>query len=192
MPPAQSHRTRVGATVAYNLRFPGQYYGLETGLNQNYHRDYDPAVGRYIESDPLGLKAGVNTYGYVGARPTMRVDPLGLAPNDYLECLIQQSMSNSPLNCGDVLMREAADTLRDRMCTSVKCTTTCALINFVGKDFEEAVANAYKEMALKVLEHIAETTASAAAKKAIPVVGEISIAHDAIGTIRCVTNCVKN
>ena len=37
----------------------------ETGLNQNCHRDYDSAVGRYIESDPAGLKAGINTYAYV-------------------------------------------------------------------------------------------------------------------------------
>ena len=38
--------------VSYNLRFPGQYYRAETGLNQNYFRDYDPLIGRYIESDP--------------------------------------------------------------------------------------------------------------------------------------------
>jgi RHS repeat-associated protein len=63
---------------AYNLRFPGQYYQAETGLNYNYYRDYDPLTGRYIESDPVGLTGGINTYAYVAGRPTMATDPQGL------------------------------------------------------------------------------------------------------------------
>jgi RHS repeat-associated protein len=66
----------------YNLRFPGQYYQAETGLNQNVNRDYDPAVGSYTESDRMGLAAGVNTYAYVRGKPTSRVDPLGLITTD--------------------------------------------------------------------------------------------------------------
>jgi RHS repeat-associated protein len=62
----------------YNLRFPGQYYQTETGLNYNYFRDYDPQTGRYVESDPIGLKAGVNTYAYAAADPLTYFDPLGL------------------------------------------------------------------------------------------------------------------
>jgi RHS repeat-associated protein len=45
-------------TFIYNLRFAGQYYQAETGLNYNYHRDYDAAVGRYRQSDPIGLRGG--------------------------------------------------------------------------------------------------------------------------------------
>lgn len=43
----------------------------------NYFRDYDPQTGRYIESDPVGLGAGVNTYAYVSDNPIAMVDPLG-------------------------------------------------------------------------------------------------------------------
>ena len=49
---------------SFNLRFPGQYYDAETGLHYNYFRDYDPSVGRYVESDPIGLDGGVNTFAY--------------------------------------------------------------------------------------------------------------------------------
>jgi RHS repeat-associated protein len=65
-------------TFVYNLRFPGQQFDAETNLNYNYFRDYDPAVGRYVESDRIGLRGGLNTYNYAFFRPSQLVDPLGL------------------------------------------------------------------------------------------------------------------
>ena len=80
-------------TFPYNLRFPGQYYDAETGLNQNWNRDYDPVVARYVESDPLGLAGGsYSTYTYVLNRPTMSADPSGLYDCTY-------SISAHSMNC---------------------------------------------------------------------------------------------
>lgn len=61
-----------------NLRLPGQYYDQETDLHHNYFRDYNPKLGRYIQSDPIGLAGGINTFAYVGGNPLRFFDPLGL------------------------------------------------------------------------------------------------------------------
>ena len=62
-----------------DLRFPGQWFQAETGLHQNWMRDYDPTTGRYIQADPLGLVDGASVYGYALQNPGRYVDPRGEA-----------------------------------------------------------------------------------------------------------------
>jgi RHS repeat-associated protein len=72
-----------GGTFLYNLRFQGQFYMAEdAGYRDNGFRRFDTWTSRYLQSDPIGLKGGVNTYGYVGSNPLTWSDRLGLKPGD--------------------------------------------------------------------------------------------------------------
>jgi RHS repeat-associated protein len=91
----------VSGTITQNLRFPGQYFDVESGWNHNGFRDYLPALGRYVEPDPLAMqgsaryydpqigksvsedpirfKGGTDFYTYVGNAPLKYIDPFGLS-----------------------------------------------------------------------------------------------------------------
>lgn len=69
----------VSGTTTVNLRFPGQYFDQETSLHYNYFRYYDPSTGRFLRSDPIGLRGGLNTYAYVLNSPLKYSEPFGLA-----------------------------------------------------------------------------------------------------------------
>jgi RHS repeat-associated protein len=94
---------------------PGQYFDAETGLFYNYYRDYDPQTARYVESDPIGLAGGLNTYGYARQNPLRHVDPTGQAtvcvvgasPQDlcYEDCFwreVRVCLLGVPAGCGVV------------------------------------------------------------------------------------------
>ena len=70
-----------GTAFVLDMRFPGQRYDAASGLNQNYFRDYEPATGRYGQSDPIGLDGGTSTYSYALSSPLGWIDPYGLEAN---------------------------------------------------------------------------------------------------------------
>lgn len=70
-------------SYTFNMRYPGQWYDSESKLHYNYFRDYDPGVGRYIESDPIQLAGGLSTFAYAKSIPLQRKDQWGLVDVNY-------------------------------------------------------------------------------------------------------------
>jgi len=109
----------TGSVFDLPLRLLGQYFDRETNLHYNYFRDYDPSLGIYKQSDPIGLRGGLNTYVYVSASPLLHTDSRGLAaeddpsscppgnggesaccPKSFLDCLTDCIRARDPLGDG--------------------------------------------------------------------------------------------
>ena len=72
--------TEATGTLDFNLRFPGQYFDVETGTHYNINRDYNPVTGRYVQSDPIGFDGGVNGYLYGNGNALNTIDTTGECP----------------------------------------------------------------------------------------------------------------
>jgi len=103
-------------TFTCNLRLPGQYFDKESNLHYNMARDYDPTLGRYIESDPVGLKAGLNTYLYAIANPLSYVDLDGLL-----------GRVPGPRPVGGQAPGSSPCSYYDEVCARTKCPYYCVL-----------------------------------------------------------------
>ena len=67
LPFGQPHS--ITGPASLDMRFPGQWFQAESGLHYNWHRQYDPTTGRYLQADPLGFVDGPNLFAYALSSP---------------------------------------------------------------------------------------------------------------------------
>jgi RHS repeat-associated protein len=103
-----------------NLGFPGQYYDRETGRYYNFHRYFNPATGRYMEGDPIGLDGGLNLYSYVN--PIINIDELGLKGKDCPWILKKVGLCGvpDPMECRDEALEQGSDCVSCVACCTSK------------------------------------------------------------------------
>ncbi|RLA50747.1 MAG: hypothetical protein DRR42_12260 [Gammaproteobacteria bacterium] len=163
-------------TIDNDLRFPGQYYDEESGLHYNYFRDYDPSMGRYITSDPIGLGAGTNTYGYVQQNPLIYIDQLGLfgcrpAPEISLTAQICDSDGGDPYASRYCPSGDCAAYNPDPELTN--CIRTCVLKSVViGEVASQTVKTTAKGVTNYAQNAVVKSVAGVVVKK-IPIGGNI-------------------
>ena len=116
--------------ITLNLRLPGQYEDEETGTYYNYFRDYDPKVGRYRTSDPIGLAGGVNSYVYVTNNPLSMIDSLGLRPIGRKQHELQSGTSSGRT-------AEDGSGYIDQISDWASNSGAAVVDSLIGKDFSE-------------------------------------------------------
>jgi RHS repeat-associated protein len=121
------------SSVVNNFRFPGQCYDQETGLHYNYHRYYDPRMGRYLRADPIGLAGGINLYVYAENNPINYTDPSGQYVDKLIIGAVVLGIAGYYVYQYYVSVREASKTgdVIQRLSTELD-------IAYRNKDFESA------------------------------------------------------
>lgn len=166
------------AQIENNIRFPGQYADEETGLHYNYFRDYDPSTGRYVESDPIGMEGGFNTYSYVAGNPINASDSLGLQAAVYfgeMKYYIFKEM-------GAPIRRIQATAIATMDC--IRCEANC-LLELALPGLADAAEIALKQGARRAANQAVQAGLKAAASRLNIVVNVFDLGVAATCLINC-------
>jgi RHS repeat-associated protein len=117
----------ITGSATLDARFPGQWFQLETGLHYNWHRSYDPAIGRYTQFDPLGFVDGPSVYGYAGGSPGQNVDSDGQLVQVLAFCVRFPHLCAAAAASGAELIRRAVmpPITRPARPSGGQCSCTC-------------------------------------------------------------------
>jgi RHS repeat-associated protein len=142
--------TNLG-TFTCNLRFAGQYFDKETNLHYNYFRDYDPAIGQYIQPDPLGVVTILppmpmavrnHLYAFVLNNPLTGTDPFGLlttlgcTPAQTRQLEIAAAKASAAANSPCVACEDRSNLRRRIDDLVIRCTTYSMTMGPFGREVQ--------------------------------------------------------
>jgi len=145
----------TGSVFDFPLRFPGQYFDKEINLAYNFYRDFDSGIGRYVQSDLIGLAGGINTYAYVNSRPLDGKDFFGLArtcgtgdfgervtPNTFFRPCCEEH-DDCYDDCNQKLSKDSCDREFNN-CTMRQCSNRWIAIKFACEYFAVVYATSMR------------------------------------------------
>ena len=174
-----------GKKTVVSLRYPGQYFDSESELYYNWNRYYDPKIGRYISSDPIGLEGGLNTYLYARANPLKYIDPKGLLnefPGDT-EQVYNPCYFTGSCNSDTFTERLKAEGRAAGKCLA--CVAKCEAKVLVGAGTEHVA----EKQAEKKLKEIADRVAREYAMRGLKFFGWVGVAQTGWDAAQCLVEC---
>ena len=178
-----------GRLVKNNQRFLGQYYDWETELNYNYFRYYESATGRYITSDPIGLAGGINTYAYALQNSINNIDPYGLSSimsNIYdFENPDNRGIDDTPAWYRRKKMGQRVEKEFNKCKEAGECILVCGAGVVAG----EIATQMVEKGSMTIVGRVRSSLWTNAAKKLIPVAGQVSTAYSAYQALQCIEVC---
>ena len=133
--------------IENNVRFPGQYEDGENGLHYNYFRDYDPSLGRYVESDPVGLEGGMNTFAYTWNNPIGLIDKFGKQAG-LVNDLLQQFNQSVQDRC-DTRLRGQLNTIATTINIAARGKGECRQVKYqIWAHFQDDVTGCIDQLQL--------------------------------------------
>jgi RHS repeat-associated protein len=129
-----------------------QLFGGRRRIVKSWHRFYDPATGRYISADPIGLEGGINLYGYVQNDPVNKVDPLGLSNYGPLAPGMWQSpqFANAVRGFEGAVRGFPAQTAEYGNCVAI-CWLEYFIGDYLQKSVDKKIANRLSSRASKAV-----------------------------------------